>query len=241
MLTLTVVPYVNQGLKGFLSPHSIDVHLNRHHKAYVDNANKMISEQKVTFTDVADLVKKSEGALFNNAAQHYNHDFFWRGLSEKPAAIGPKTENFLKNEQFSACIRLLEKRGRSISDEKERLSWKVLIESQLAFDSWKHDMASIKGAETKLFEVLGFKGGWMKGCTKPTRKLIQMSIERVAIQLMEIYDSQGMHNRSLSVAAMICHPAKGLLNLFESNDFMNIILRIKKSAVLSYRQNEKIQ
>lgn len=208
---------------------------------------------------VVSIVDKAIEKLINSNTNDYSEDLNSDELIDKKiSALGwlelidsdniltesrvrGLTENFLKNEQFSACIRLLEKRGRSISDEKERLSWKVLIESQLAFDSWKHDMASIKGAETKLFEVLGFKGGWMKGCTKPTRKLIQMSIERVAIQLMEIYDSQGMHNRSLSVAAMICHPAKGLLNWFESNDLMNIILRIKQSAVLSYRQNENIQ
>ena len=71
--------------KGALAPHiseeTLEYHYGKHHKAYVDNLNKLI--QGTEFQDLAleDIIKKASGGIFNNAAQVWNHTFYWNGLS----------------------------------------------------------------------------------------------------------------------------------------------------------------
>ena len=54
-------------------------HYDKHHQAYVDNLNKLIVGSEFEGLSLEEIVKKSSGAIFNNAAQHWNHNFF-RGI-----------------------------------------------------------------------------------------------------------------------------------------------------------------
>ena len=82
--TLLELPYALDALAPHMSKETLEYHYGKHHKAYVDNGNKLIAGTEFENASLEDIVKKSSGKIFNNAAQVWNHTFFWNGLSPKP-------------------------------------------------------------------------------------------------------------------------------------------------------------
>lgn len=79
---LPELPYAENALEPYISKNTIEFHYGKHHRAYVDNLNKLIAgtefEHKTLEQIVAETAGKSEySAVFNNAAQAWNHAFFW--------------------------------------------------------------------------------------------------------------------------------------------------------------------
>ena len=88
--TLMTLPYSKDALAPHVSAETIDYHHGKHHNAYVTNLNKFVDEGKVDGKKtLEEIVKSSEGGVFNNAAQVWNHDFFWHSM--KPAGGGAPT------------------------------------------------------------------------------------------------------------------------------------------------------
>jgi len=80
---LPELPYAKDALAPGISAETIEYHYGKHHKAYVDNLNKLIPGTEFEKMSLEDIVKKSSGAIFNNAAQDWNHSFYWNCLSPK--------------------------------------------------------------------------------------------------------------------------------------------------------------
>ena len=82
MFELPSLPYAQDALVPFISKETIEYHYLKHHKTYVDNLNKLL-ENQVDYLNLSleDIIKKSTGPLFNNAAQVWNHTFYWHCLS----------------------------------------------------------------------------------------------------------------------------------------------------------------
>ncbi|MEO6264114.1 MAG: Fe-Mn family superoxide dismutase [Luteimonas sp.] len=85
-IELPALPYDRTALEPHISGETIDYHYGKHHKAYVDNLNKMIEGTEFAGMALEEIVRKSQGSMFNNAAQIWNHTFYWNCL--KPAS-GP--------------------------------------------------------------------------------------------------------------------------------------------------------
>src|ERR1700677_4529341 len=81
--TLPSLPYEKNGLAPHLSAETLDFHYGKHHQAYVDNLNKLITGTKFENKELVEIVKKASGGIFNNAAQHWNHSFYWKSMSEE--------------------------------------------------------------------------------------------------------------------------------------------------------------
>ena len=82
---LPALPYDYEALVPFMSKETLEFHHDKHHKAYVDNGNKLAAEAGMSDLSVEEVVKKSFGTnagLFNNAAQHYNHVHFWKWMKK---------------------------------------------------------------------------------------------------------------------------------------------------------------
>jgi Fe-Mn family superoxide dismutase len=82
---LPELPYAYDSLAPFMSAETLEYHHDKHHKAYVDNGNKLAAEAGLGDLSVEEVVKKSFGTnqgLFNNAAQHYNHIHFWKWMKK---------------------------------------------------------------------------------------------------------------------------------------------------------------
>ena len=78
---LPELPYTKDGLAPGISAETIEYHYGKHHKAYVDNLNKLIVGTEFEKMSLEEIVKKASGAIINNAAQDWNHSFYWKCLS----------------------------------------------------------------------------------------------------------------------------------------------------------------
>ena len=80
-IVLPPLPYALDALKPHLSEETLSYHYEKHHKNYVINLNKLIENTEFSSLPLEDIIKKSTGAIFNNAAQVWNHTFYWHCLS----------------------------------------------------------------------------------------------------------------------------------------------------------------
>ncbi|MBS0200242.1 MAG: superoxide dismutase [Fe] [Proteobacteria bacterium] len=88
-IELPALPYDRTALEPHISGETIDFHYGKHHKAYVDNLNGLIAGTEFEKLDLVEIVKKSQGGMFNNAAQIWNHTFYWNCM--KPNGGGEPT------------------------------------------------------------------------------------------------------------------------------------------------------
>lgn len=114
-LVLSPLPYAENALEPVISAKTVSFHYGKHHKGYLDNLNKLI-----TGTDYSDMTleeiitgtenRRERGPIFNNAAQTWNHTFYWNSLSPKgggepPAALKKMVEKSF--DSFDACKKVL--------------------------------------------------------------------------------------------------------------------------------------
>ncbi|HEY6532864.1 MAG TPA: superoxide dismutase [Acidimicrobiales bacterium] len=78
---LPPLPYAQDALAPHISAETLEYHYGKHHKTYVDNLNKAVEGTPDENASLEDIILKAEGPLFNNAAQVWNHTFFWNSLS----------------------------------------------------------------------------------------------------------------------------------------------------------------
>jgi len=84
--SLPSLPYDKNALAPHISAETLDYHHGKHHQAYVTNLNKLLEGKPDSTKSLEDVILSSEGPVFNNAAQIWNHNFYW--LSIKPAGGG---------------------------------------------------------------------------------------------------------------------------------------------------------
>ncbi len=87
-LTLPDLPYEKNALEPYLSAKTLEFHHDKHHKAYVDNGNKLLAGTDLEKLDAEAIITKvvgdaSKAGIFNNAAQVWNHSFFWKCMKPK--------------------------------------------------------------------------------------------------------------------------------------------------------------
>jgi Fe-Mn family superoxide dismutase len=99
---LPPLPYAENALDPVISGRTIGFHYDKHHKGYVDTLNKLLAGTELAGLSLEKLIAETTGkadkvAIFNNAAQAWNHTFYWRSLrpkggGEPPAALKQKIE-----------------------------------------------------------------------------------------------------------------------------------------------------
>lgn len=92
--TLPALPFAENALEPVISANTISFHHGKHHKAYVDNLNKLISGTSFDTLPLEEIIAQTGGqadkaAIFNNAAQVWNHTFYWNSLSPKGGGEPP--------------------------------------------------------------------------------------------------------------------------------------------------------
>ena len=78
---LPELPYSRDALEPYISAETLDYHYGKHHAAYVDKLNGMIDGTEFKNASLEEIIEKAHGSLFNNAAQVWNHNFYWQCLS----------------------------------------------------------------------------------------------------------------------------------------------------------------
>jgi Fe-Mn family superoxide dismutase len=87
--TLPVLPYAIDALQPHMSKETLEFHHGKHHQTYVTNLNNLVKGTEFEQASLVDIVKRSSGPVFNNAAQIWNHTFFWNCLT--PTTSGHPT------------------------------------------------------------------------------------------------------------------------------------------------------
>jgi len=78
---LPPLPYALDALQPHISRETLELHYGKHHQAYVTSLNNLVKGSEFENASLEDIIRKSSGGIFNNAAQAWNHTFYWRCMS----------------------------------------------------------------------------------------------------------------------------------------------------------------
>ena len=150
--TLPDLPFAKDALAPHMSAETLEYHHGKHHRAYVDKTNDLAAKAGLDGKSLIEVVRaakqKSDTKLFNNAAQHWNHSFFWQCLApatgQKPVGELAK----LIERDFGSVEALLERLGKE-SAEHFSNGWGWLV-----LDNGKLKVTSLHDADTPLVHGL---------------------------------------------------------------------------------------
>ena len=132
-IELPPLPYDRTALEPHISGETLDFHHGKHHKAYVDNLNKMIAGTEFESMPLEEIIRKSEGGMYNNAAQVWNHTFYWSSM--KPKGGGQPTGDLLAaiNRDFGSFDKFKEEFANAGATQfGSGWAWLVLQNNKLA-------------------------------------------------------------------------------------------------------------
>jgi Fe-Mn family superoxide dismutase len=155
---LPALPYAQDALAPHMSAETLEFHHGKHHKAYVDNTNKLVADlpdlSGAKLSDVIKYAKESGNkGLFNNSSQVWNHSFFWQCLSpEKQAPTGKLAD--LINEGFGSHEALVEKlKAESVGHFASGWGWLVLNNGKLEVTSLHDGDSPVAHGMTPLLTI----------------------------------------------------------------------------------------
>ena len=99
--TLPQLPYAMDALSPHISKETLEYHYGKHHRAYVNNLNDLVAGTDLAKMSLEDVIMQSSGKIFNNAAQVWNHTFYWHCLS--PNGGGEPTSALLEAINTTFC------------------------------------------------------------------------------------------------------------------------------------------
>ena len=106
-IPLMPLPYAQDALEPHISSKTLEIHHGAHHKAYVDKLNAAIEGTENADKPLEDIVKSASGGLFNNAAQAWNHGFYWCSMTGEKTAPSESLSAAITND-FGSMDALLE-------------------------------------------------------------------------------------------------------------------------------------
>ncbi|HXJ51154.1 MAG TPA: superoxide dismutase [Burkholderiales bacterium] len=140
---LPPLPYPEDALAPVISAETLSLHHGKHHRKYVDTMNQLLQKEPVRGATLEDVVRASKGKLFNNAAQAWNHEFYWNSLSPKKlrpsAALARRIDS-----DFGSQERFADQLAKAAADQFGS-GWAWLIE-----DAGKLAIATTSNADTPM-------------------------------------------------------------------------------------------
>jgi Fe-Mn family superoxide dismutase len=120
--TLAPLPWDEKALEPVISANTISFHYHKHHQTYVDTLNKLVEKTKFADMKLEEIVQATASAaddkekkIFNNAAQVWNHDFYWRSLTPSKTEPGGKLASAIARDfgEVSSLIAALAEAGKN--------------------------------------------------------------------------------------------------------------------------------
>ncbi len=131
--TLPPLPYDKAALAPHISAETLEFHHGKHHQAYVTNLNKLLEGKPEADKSLEDIIKTAEGPVFNNAAQVWNHTFYWQSM--KPNGGGAPTGDLLAaiTRDFGSVEKLVEEMSNAaVTQFGSGWAWLVEANGKLA-------------------------------------------------------------------------------------------------------------
>ena len=107
--SLKALPYSMEALEPFISRETLEYHYGKHHQAYVTNLNNLIVGTEFENLSLEEIIMKSDGGIFNNAAQVFNHTFYWNCLAPNAGGEPSVRISELINQKFGSFAAFKEK------------------------------------------------------------------------------------------------------------------------------------
>ena len=99
---LPELPYAKNALEPHISQETLEYHYGKHHQAYVNKLNDLTPGTKFENASLEDIILKSDGVIFNNAAQIWNHTFYWNSMSPNGGGTPKSTLADAINDTFGS-------------------------------------------------------------------------------------------------------------------------------------------
>jgi Fe-Mn family superoxide dismutase len=131
--TLPALPYAKDALAPHISAETLEFHHGKHHNAYVTNLNKLTEGKPEANKSLEDIIMSSDGGVFNNAAQVWNHTFYWHCM--KPGGGGQPTGDLLAaiNRDFGSFDKFKEEFSNAAATQfGSGWAWLALDKGKLA-------------------------------------------------------------------------------------------------------------
>ena len=110
---LPELPYSLEALNPHISKQTLEFHHGKHHLNYVNTLNKLIPGTRLENASLEDMIREADGAIFNNAAQVWNHTFYFDSFSPKPKVMPEGGLLEALNRDFGSFDKFLEEFGKS--------------------------------------------------------------------------------------------------------------------------------
>lgn len=125
--TLPELPYPKNALEPHMSAETLEYHHGKHHRAYVNKLNELIKGTKFEQMPLEEIILTSEGPVFNNAAQIWNHTFFWNCMAPKAGGNPTGKVATMINEKWGSFDKFKEEFAKSaVSNFGSGWTWLVL-------------------------------------------------------------------------------------------------------------------
>lgn len=152
--TLPDLPYPKDALAPHISSETLEYHHGKHHAAYVANLNKLLEGKPEANKSLEDVIKTSEGGVFNNAAQVWNHTFYWHCM--KPKGGGQPTGDLLAaiHRDFGSFDKFKEEFSNAAATQfGSGWAWLVLDKGKLAVTKTSNADLPMKHGQTALLTI----------------------------------------------------------------------------------------
>jgi len=125
---LPPLPYAEDALAPVISAETLALHHGKHHKKYIDTVNELLQKEHLRARTLEDVVRAASGKLFNNAAQAWNHDFYWHSLTPKSGPPSAATRTRLERD-FGSYEKFVEKFA-AAADGQFGSGWAWLVDKE---------------------------------------------------------------------------------------------------------------
>ena len=159
--TVPKLDYAYNALEPYIDAKTMNIHLNKHHKAYVDNLNKAIKgtdAENMTIEEIISNISKFSDPIRNNAGGHWNHSFFWKAMTPKAKPISKNMLEIIKKDFGS--LEDMQKKFNEAGTKRFGSGWVWLIKK----DNGKLEIISTPNQDNPLMDNALVKGKPVLAC-----------------------------------------------------------------------------
>ncbi len=152
-ITLPQLPYEHNALEPYISLETINYHYGKHHQNYINNLNKLLENSTMKEKNLEEIIINSEGPIFNNSAQVWNHTFYWNCLSPNKTKPGDILVKVIE-ENFGSIENMIDSLQQSaISLFGSGWAWLVYEEGSLKITQTSNADLPMKHRQFALFTI----------------------------------------------------------------------------------------
>ena len=185
--TLPDLPFERDALGPHMSAETLEYHHGKHHAAYVNNLNKLIDGKPEASLSLEEIIKSSEGGVFNNAAQIWNHTFYWSSM--KPNGGGLPTGDLAQaiTRDFGSFEKLSEElTNAAVTQFGSGWAWLVVADGKLSVTKTPNADLPMKHGQTALLTIDVWEHAYYIDYRNLRPKYVETFLKSLAVQRLRL-------------------------------------------------------